>query len=103
MTVQNEALSISQQAEPRHFNNSRYTEINEFDDETQNLKFSLAHYFGTIYVVFIVLLITATITLFIWSNTSDGAWVSLQVLPILPNDTDSSNDSFFCHRSWWRF
>eukprot|EP01084_Bolivina_argentea_P220618 373868_1 len=62
----------------------------EDEDELNNLKFSLAHYFSTIFVVFIVLLITATILFFVWSNTSDGAWVSLQVRPVLPDNWDST-------------
>jgi len=65
-----------------------YTEVTheeEADVDSKNLKFSLAHYFSMIFAIFIALLVIATIVLFIWSNSSDGAWVSLQVTPILPD------------------
>ena len=72
-----------------------YIHLNDVQDEdeegVQNLKFSLAHYFSPIFVVFIAVLLIATIVLFIWSNTSDGAWVSLQVSPILPSDSAATN------------
>ena len=65
-------------------------ENDDDDDGEQSLKYSLAHYFSTTFVVFIGLLLVSTIILFIWSNTSDGAWVSLQVTPVLrSNNTDS--------------
>lgn len=67
-------------------------EITHDDDDisTKNLKYSLASYFSTIFVVFIGLLLISTIVLFIWSNTSDGAWVSLQVKPVIPDDDEWS-------------
>eukprot|EP01084_Bolivina_argentea_P140059 246339_1 len=72
-------------------------QYSEDDNEEQisnsDVKVSLAHYFSTIFVVFIGLLLISTMILFIWSNTSDGAWVSLQVTPII--DKNLSNDAWF--------
>eukprot|EP01083_Nonionella_stella_P208078 755371_1 len=70
---------------------SYVTEETVDEDPANNLKFSLAHYFSTTFIVFVSICITATIVLFIWSNTSDGAWVSLQVVPVLPSNTTNHN------------
>ena len=86
----------SLQSSRRERSHDPYLHLNndpDDEDDLQNLKFSLAHYFSPIFVVFIGVLLTATIVLFIWSNTSDGAWVSLQVSPILPSDSSVSSGS----------
>ena len=40
------------------------------------------------FAVFMAVLLILTIVLFIWSNSSDGAWVLLQASPIIPDDAD---------------
>ena len=79
----------------RHFMYSQQEDQDEEENGSNNLKYSLAHYFSTIFVVFIGLLLISIIVLFIWSNMSDGAWVSLQVTPVLPNTDYYKHYTYF--------
>ena len=61
-------------------------------EKDAHLKLSLAHYFSSIFVVFVALLLIGTIALFIRSNSSIGVRVSLQVSPILPSESSVNTD-----------
>lgn len=76
-------------------NNEKYDNNNEKKDhdgqdneENDEKKYSLSHYFSTLMVTFMVISLVATALLFLWSNRSDGAYVRLYIAPLIPSDSN---------------
>ena len=92
----NDSLDDSQVFNSQYSSMEHYTEIEEnkynhdhrhrrrrrrHDAEENPIVSALGSHFSTLTVTAMVILLSATVLLFIWSNSSVGAWVRLQVIP----------------------